>query len=134
MNPSRAGSNRPCSRIQRRRGRATSARFCSIAYRVFFKADVVTFEETQHRGAAASTVSEKAREGIDALEHVINCLGDIVVARELGALSSEPRDEVAELRRDVLAARGEALLRRQSIDFAFQHEHSVDLLDSFECD
>src|SRR5262249_40455272 len=34
---SRAGSNMPCSRIQRRRARATSARFCSAAYRVFLK-------------------------------------------------------------------------------------------------
>jgi transposase len=30
----------PCSRIQRRRARITSARFCSNAYRVFFEADV----------------------------------------------------------------------------------------------
>jgi hypothetical protein len=37
MNTSRAGSNMPCSRIQRRRARTTSARFCSVAYRVFLK-------------------------------------------------------------------------------------------------
>ena len=33
---SRAGSNMPCSRIQRRRARATSARSCSAARRLFF--------------------------------------------------------------------------------------------------
>src|SRR5580693_3169939 len=37
MNTNRAGSNMPCSRIQRRRARATSARFRSAAYRVFLK-------------------------------------------------------------------------------------------------
>src|SRR5215510_8721400 len=43
----------PCSRIQRPRARATSARFCSAAYKVFFKADVVAFVEPPHRRAAA---------------------------------------------------------------------------------
>src|SRR5712691_2503421 len=53
MNTNRAGSNMPCSRIQRRRARATSARFCSTAYRVFFKADVAPMKEPPHAGAAA---------------------------------------------------------------------------------
>src|SRR5689334_18538112 len=57
MNTSRAGSNMPCSRIQRRRARATSARFCSCAYRLFFKADVVPIEEPPHRTAAAGNSS-----------------------------------------------------------------------------
>ncbi len=42
---------------------------------------------------ANPAVIEEAREGIDALEHVIHGLGDIVVAREFGALSLEPRDD-----------------------------------------
>src|SRR4029434_6786614 len=53
MNTSRAGSSMPCSRIHRRRARATSARFCSAAYRVFFTADVAASEEPPHRAAAA---------------------------------------------------------------------------------
>src|SRR5262245_33611999 len=53
MNTSRAGSNMPCSCIHRRRARATSARFCSAAYRVFFTADVAASEEPPHRAAAA---------------------------------------------------------------------------------
>src|SRR5262245_21041943 len=53
MNTSRAGSNMPCSRIDRRRARATSARFCSAAYRVFFEADVAASEQPPHRAAAA---------------------------------------------------------------------------------
>ena len=37
MNTGRPGSNMPYSRIQRPRAQATSARFCSAAYRVFLK-------------------------------------------------------------------------------------------------
>src|SRR5271165_2360207 len=57
INTSRAGSNIPRSRIQRRRARTTSARFCSAAYRVFFEADVTPSEEPPHRAAAASDPS-----------------------------------------------------------------------------
>src|SRR6266481_8148428 len=46
INTSRAGSSIPCSRIQRRRARATSARFCSAACRLFFKAHIVSIKET----------------------------------------------------------------------------------------
>src|SRR5215813_9631319 len=48
-----AGSNMPCSRIQRWRARATSARSCSAACRLFFESDVVMLEEAPHRAAAA---------------------------------------------------------------------------------
>src|SRR5215475_2943588 len=50
---SRARSSKPCSRIQRRRARATSARCCSAAYRLFFKADIVTKEEAPNGAATA---------------------------------------------------------------------------------
>jgi hypothetical protein len=43
----------PCRRIQRRRALAISARFCSAAYKVFFKADAVAFVEPPDRGTAA---------------------------------------------------------------------------------
>src|SRR6478735_10913653 len=48
-----AGSNMPCSRIQRRRARATSARSCSAARRLFFEGDLVALEETPDPCAAA---------------------------------------------------------------------------------
>src|SRR6266568_465211 len=48
---SRAGSSMPCSRIQRRRARATSARCRSAACRLFFKGDVVAVEKTPERAA-----------------------------------------------------------------------------------
>lgn len=53
-NTSRAGSSRPCSRIQRRRARATSARSRSAACRLFFKGDLVPVEKTRQRAAARS--------------------------------------------------------------------------------
>ena len=56
-NTSRAGSNMPCSRIQRRRARATSARSCSAARRLFFEADLVALKETPHRAATAGDPS-----------------------------------------------------------------------------
>jgi hypothetical protein len=53
-NTSRAGSSSPCSRIQRRRARATSARSRSAACRLFFKGDVVPPKEARERAAAGS--------------------------------------------------------------------------------
>src|SRR5205807_10179480 len=47
-----AGSSKPCSRIQRRRARATSARFRSSACRLFFNGDAVASEKTRQRAAA----------------------------------------------------------------------------------
>src|SRR5436309_3510120 len=52
INTSRAGSNMPCSRIQRRRARATSARCRSAACRLFFKGDVLSVEKPPERAAA----------------------------------------------------------------------------------
>src|SRR5208283_1259310 len=57
INTSRAGSNMPCSRIQRRRARATSARSCSAARRLFFKADIMSLVEPPYRDAAAGDPS-----------------------------------------------------------------------------
>src|SRR4029077_7015720 len=42
-----------CCRIQCRRARATSARCCSAARRLFFKADAVALQKTPERTAAA---------------------------------------------------------------------------------
>jgi hypothetical protein len=53
-NTSLAGSSRPCSRIQRRRARATSARSRSAACRLFFKGEVVPVKKTRERAAACS--------------------------------------------------------------------------------
>ena len=75
MNTSRAGSNMPCSRIQRRRARATSARFCSAACRLFFEADRVPLEEGHtalrlpaiRRLRIAATISSSVKSGRSAI-------------------------------------------------------------------
>src|SRR5436190_19601223 len=54
INTRRAGSSSPCSRIQRRRARATSARFRSAARRLFFNGDAVASEKSGERAAASS--------------------------------------------------------------------------------
>src|SRR6476661_7014382 len=48
-----AGSRKPCSRIQRRRARATSARFRSAARRLFFNGDAMASKKSGKRAAAA---------------------------------------------------------------------------------
>src|ERR1700704_1481940 len=53
MNTNRAELSMPCSRIQRRRARATSGRSCSAARRLFFEGDLVSSEKPPERGAAA---------------------------------------------------------------------------------
>src|SRR4030081_540681 len=75
MNTSRAGSNMPCSRIQRRRARATSARFCSAAYRVFFEADVASVAEPPNRAAAARDAALVHRRN-DLVQRQVRLLGD----------------------------------------------------------
>src|SRR5436190_14127830 len=52
MNTRRVVSSQPCSRIQRRRARATSARFRSAARRLFFEGDAMASEEARKRAAA----------------------------------------------------------------------------------
>jgi len=75
MNTSRAGSNMPCSRIQRRRARATSGRSCSAARRLFLK---LMPWRTNSRQAAlrlpairrlriAATISSSVRSGCSAI-------------------------------------------------------------------
>src|SRR6476660_3600333 len=46
-------SSRACCRIQCRRARATSARCCSAARRLFFEADVLALPKTPERAEAA---------------------------------------------------------------------------------
>src|SRR5271166_4274363 len=48
-----AGSRKPCSRIQRRRARATSARLRSAACRLFFDGNAMTSEEAGQRATTS---------------------------------------------------------------------------------
>ena len=53
MNTRRVESSNPCSRIHRRRARATSARLRSAACRLFFESDAVASEEAGQRATAS---------------------------------------------------------------------------------
>src|SRR6266481_1488478 len=75
INTSRAGSSMPCSRIQRRRARATSARCCSAARRLFFNGDVMTSEETPKR-RTASTDSFLVHRRNDLIERQVRLLSN----------------------------------------------------------
>ena len=68
MNTSRAGSNMPCSRIQRRRARATSARSCSAARRAFFKRDLVPLKKPPYRRPTAGNLALAHR-----TDHLVQC-------------------------------------------------------------
>ena len=57
MNTNRVETSMLCSRIQRRRDRATSARSCSAACRLFFKRDLVSGKKPPERGAATRDAS-----------------------------------------------------------------------------
>src|SRR5215471_12639934 len=57
INTRRVVSSQPCSRIQRRRARATSARLRSAARRLFFERDAVASEETRQCAAACRDTS-----------------------------------------------------------------------------
>src|SRR6516164_3439566 len=57
INTSRVVSRKPCCRSQRRRARATSARCCSAARRLFFERDAMAIKESPERAAAARNPS-----------------------------------------------------------------------------
>jgi len=68
MNTNRVESSMPCSRIQRRRARATSGRSCSAARRLFFERDLVSSEKPPERGAATGDPSPAHCD-----KHLIQC-------------------------------------------------------------
>src|ERR1019366_58829 len=102
MNTNRAGSNMPCSRIQRRRARATSGRSCSAACRLFFKADPLTAEQSPDRPAAAGDPSLAHR-------------ADDLIQRQIRMLTNQHQQPVGMLlqRRDTAPDR----LRRDTAGF-----------------
>src|SRR5260370_727398 len=75
MNTNLAGSSRPCLRIQRCRARATSARSCSVARRLFFDGDIMSLEKSPDRGATAWN-SLLAHRRNDFVQGQIRLLGD----------------------------------------------------------
>src|SRR5713226_3027104 len=79
INTRRAGSSKPCSRIQRRRARATSARLRSTACRLFFDANAVAGEESGKRAPACRDALLSQRQ-------------DHLIQREVRLLTNEGED------------------------------------------
>src|SRR5687768_15103963 len=75
INTRRAESSQPCSRIQRRRARATSARFRSAACRLFFEGDAMTSKETR-QCAAATWDTPLVQGGNDLIQREVRFLAD----------------------------------------------------------
>src|ERR1700742_2298994 len=67
--------SRPCCRIQCRRARATSARCCSAARRLFFEADPVSLQKAPER-AAAATYSPLVQDHDQFLEGPVRLVSD----------------------------------------------------------
>ena len=82
INTSRVVSRKPCCRSQRRRARATSARCCSAARRLFFERDAMAIKESPERAAAARNPS---------LSHRCNNL----VQRSVRLLGNQGKDALA---------------------------------------
>jgi len=85
-NTSRAGSNMPCSPIQRRRARATSARSCGAAHRLFFERDLMMPEaEIRNERGHHLTLYPWASAGIAA---VLTLAGTLILG--IQSKSTEP--------------------------------------------
>ena len=82
INTSRVVSRKPCCRSQRRRARATSARCCSAARRLFFERDAMAIKKSPERAAAARNPS---------LSHRCNNL----VQRSVRLLGNQGKDALA---------------------------------------
>ena len=76
MNTSRAGSNMNCSRLQRRRARATSGRSSSAACRLFFKGEIVSRKKPPDCSAAGAN-----RKFAHHCNHHINCQIRVLATR-----------------------------------------------------
>src|SRR5215467_11215870 len=74
MNTRRVVSSQPCSRIQRRRARATSARLRSAARRLFFEGDALASEEARRAAAPGDTSSMQYRN--DLIQRKVPLLAD----------------------------------------------------------
>src|ERR1019366_1520702 len=80
---------------------------------------------------ADTPIIEEAGERGPAFEHVIHRLGEIVAARELGALLAHPAFQVGDQWRNELLPDNPALLGTLAIDRAFDLEQGIDASDRF---
>jgi len=85
-------------------------------------------------GEADPAVVQKGGEGGPAGQHVIEGFGDVGMAGQPGTLDPHPGFELVEQRQNTLLARGEARLRRLTVDLALDGEDGVDPLHCLERD
>jgi hypothetical protein len=74
-------------------------------------------------------IGEEAREGPPALEHVVHRLGDLGMARELGAFPTHPDLELGHERGTLDLPCGQPLFGAEAVDGALDLEQRVDALD-----
>src|ERR1700704_4617303 len=75
MNTRRVVSSQPCSRIQRRRARATSARLRSAARRLFFEGNAMTSKEAR-KGAGPPGITSSLQPRDDLIQCQVRLLAD----------------------------------------------------------
>ena len=83
-------------------------------------------------GQTNPPVVEEAREDDPTLEHVVHRLGDVVVARELGALLAHPALEIGHEWRDAVTPRRDTLTDGATVDLALDVEDRIDALDRLD--
>ena len=81
---------------------------------------------------ADAAILEEAGEGGPALEHVVDRLGDLGVARQPGTLGAHPGFERCDHRGDMRLAISQPLRCRVPVDLALPGEDGVDLADCFQ--
>lgn len=79
-------------------------------------------------GQTDAAVIEETAEGVPTLEHVVDGLGGIGVAGELGAFGTQEGFQIGDQRRDMFFAIGESDFGRLTVDDALMGEDGVDPL------
>ena len=85
-------------------------------------------------GHAQAAVIEEAGERGPAIKAVLDCLGDLVLDREIAALCAQPPLQGFGQRPAVLLAHAFALIWRLAVDLALDREQHVNALDCLDRD
>jgi hypothetical protein len=83
------------------------------------------------RRQADAPIIEEPAEGGPALQHIVDCLRDVRVARHLAAHTAHPVLQIIHQSGDLLLPDGATLFDRQTIDCTLDGEDRVDPPDRF---
>ena len=83
-------------------------------------------------GEADAAIGEECGEGTPILEHIVDGLGDRIVARELGAVALHPCLKFGDERCSQTCPRIAAFVHRDAVDAAFNLKDAVDTPHGFE--